>query len=84
MTTRRFCRATSVFCFTTMRLAPWPQRRASFSRLKVETCAWGRGGAEVACEGFDGDAERPKGSPSKTKHGPSARVTEGLAPTPGS
>lgn len=44
----------------------------------------GAGGGEVACEGFDGDAERPKGSLSKTKHGPSARVTEGLAPTPGS
>lgn len=43
MTTRRFCKATSAFCFTTVRLAPWPERRASFSRLKFETCAWGGG-----------------------------------------
>ena len=41
MTTRRFCKPTSVFCFTTVRLAPWPERRASFSRLKLETCACG-------------------------------------------
>ena len=44
MTARRFCRAASAFCFTTVRLAPWPDRRASFSRLKLETCAWARGG----------------------------------------
>lgn len=44
MTARRFCRAMSVFCFTTARLAPWPDRRASFSRLKSETCAWARWG----------------------------------------
>lgn len=43
MTTRRFCRATSVFCFTTVRLAPWPDRRASFSRLKLEIWACGEG-----------------------------------------
>lgn len=41
MTMWRFCKATSVFCFTTVRLAPWPDRRASFSRLKLVTCAWG-------------------------------------------
>lgn len=41
MTMRRFCKARSVFCFTTVRLAPWPERSASFSRLKFETCAWG-------------------------------------------
>ena len=44
MTTRRFCRATSVFCFTTVRLAPWPDRRASFSRLKLEIWACGEEG----------------------------------------
>ena len=40
MTTRRFCKATSVLCFTIVRLAPWPDRKASFSRRKLETCAW--------------------------------------------
>lgn len=43
MTTWRFCKATSVFCFTTVRLAPWPDRRASFSRLKLESCVYKEG-----------------------------------------
>ncbi|XP_033621320.1 signal peptidase complex subunit 3 [Fukomys damarensis] len=32
----------SSFCFTTVRLAPCSDRRASFSRLKSETCAWSK------------------------------------------
>lgn len=47
MTTRRFCKATSVFCLTTARLAPWPERKASFSRLKLDTCACGGESSEA-------------------------------------
>lgn len=53
MTTRRFCKATSVFCLTTARLAPWPERKASFSRLKLETCACGgRAGKQFGGHGL--------------------------------
>lgn len=78
MTMRRFCRATSVFCFTTVRLAPWPERRASFSLLKLETCAWGGG---VAVKGFYGQQGAATRCPPNAKRAPSER--RGPGPTTG-
>lgn len=75
MTTRRFCRATSVFCFTTVRLAPWPDRRASFSRLKSETWACGRGDVTT----FPAEQEAAK-RPSDRNQAPRPRQCDQRAP----
>lgn len=62
MTTWRFCKATSVFCFTTAKLAPWPDRKASFSRLKLESCVYKEGEELVSQATQWQTASHPRGT----------------------